>query len=47
MYKKGDDTIIIPKAEPNESSLNRTDRQAQVKLQHTKLISHRPLLKNV
>ena len=26
MYKEGDDIIIFPKAEPNESSLNRTDR---------------------
>ena len=26
MYKKGDDIITFPKAEPNESSLNRRDR---------------------
>ena len=26
MYKEGDDIITFPKAEPNESSLNRTDR---------------------
>ena len=26
MYKEGDDIIIFAKAEPNESSLNRTDR---------------------
>ena len=26
MYKEGDDIITFPKAEPNESSLNKTDR---------------------
>ena len=26
MYKQGDDIITFPKAEPNESSLNRRDR---------------------
>ena len=26
MYKEGDDIITLPTAEPNESSLNRTDR---------------------
>ena len=26
MYKEGNDIITFPKAEPNESSLNRTDR---------------------
>ena len=26
IYKKGDDIITFPKAEPNESSLNRRDR---------------------
>ena len=54
MFKEGDGIITFPKAEPNESSLNRTDKQAQVKFYgkveaciHTKLISHRPLLKYV
>ena len=26
MYKEGDDIVTFPKAEPNESFLNRTDR---------------------
>ena len=26
MYKQGDDIITFPKAEPNESSLNRKER---------------------
>ena len=26
MYKEGNDIITFPKAEPNETSLNRTDR---------------------
>ena len=46
MYKEGDDIITFPKAEPNESSLNRTDRQVQVKFYENVIIQKHAYTQN-
>ena len=46
MYKKGDDIITFPKAEPNESSLNRRDRQALVKFFESVIIQKHTYTQN-
>ena len=46
IYEEGDDIITFPKAEPNESSVKRTDREAQVKLYENVIIQEHTYTKN-
>ena len=46
MYKEEHHIITFPNAEPNESSLNKTDRQSQVKFYEKVIIQKHTYTRN-